>query len=621
MRERLKSVKTCFEETRPVLVLYLLFIFYLALAELMIYYQDLTRLLSTLEIMRGTLAIVVLIALPALGLYLIQVLLLIGAKRVMFGGVVDRIPRVLFAGNTLAVSGLWVSSLLILARKAVFARYLPEEMPLLIKLPFILIIICVPLLLTVKAFRSDRRSFTGSASKWCLVGLAGAFLFVVATGFLSRPVSAGFKGAEQAANRKYPHVVLILIDSAMADYFSLYGYGERTSPNIDRLAGDSYVFTRFYPVGFPTFPSVVSIYTSLYPTTHRKYTWFDAYGQRQKSIFDILGPMYDIHFLGLSPERLGFGENVRYRDKTGLSFLSFVDQKIFRDRTAMIRLKRITVLFERYYTRVRNEFEIVADSFEESGKVAGSLDEVLKERGQKPLFLHVHLTGVHPPLYRKESSPSVKPHVNRYLGKFDLPVPVLHDIEHAYCEDLKSADGLVGEIVEKLKKHGILDETVIVITSDHNLFLGLDKARSAPFRSFKEVPVRRIPLVIKVPHEKGGSIGHISDHTDIAPTLLDIMGIEIPRNMEGSSMRPLMAGGSFPAGHLNRKEKEHAFFSFSEGSGVGLDGVQIIDDHVYVYNPAKRAGRVFDANLNEVKGGAMVPRYEGIIKETLGGKR
>jgi phosphoglycerol transferase MdoB-like AlkP superfamily enzyme len=212
----------------------------------------------------------------------------------------------------------------------------------------------------------------------------------------------------------------------------------------------------------------------------------------------------------------------------------------------------------------------------------------------------------------------VKPYVNRYYGKLGLPVQIFRDIEHAYSEHLSEADAQVGEIIHKLRAYRLLDETVLVITSDHNLFLGLDKPRSAPFQFSSEVPMRRIPLIIRVPHEKGGYIDRISDHTDIAPTLLDIMDMRIPRYMEGASMWPLMKGRNAQTPRLNEKGKQYAFYSFSEGSGVGLDACQIIDDHVYVYNPTKKTGRVFDASLNELTDGNMIRKYERIVKEKLG---
>jgi hypothetical protein len=622
MRKTIESLKAAFEESHPILTLYLLFSFYVALAELTIYYEDLRRLLSPLEILQGSLTILLLIALPALSFYLAQVVLLMAARRVTSAGLIDRVSRALFAANTFAVSTLWISSFLLLTRKAVLVRHLPEETPLFIKLPLILAIVCIPLLLAIKVYKRNNPPCARSASKWSLLALAGVFLLTVTVGLLpvagSGPMPADLKAPKQAANKKYPDVVLILIDGAMADYFSLYGCSEKTSPYTDQLANESYVFTRFYPCSFPTFPSLLSIYTGLYPITHKRYTWFDAYRKEQKSIFDIIAAIYDIHFIGLSPERFGFGGNVHYREKRGFNMFSFLNRTIFRDKTAMIRLKRITVLFEGYYTKAKNDFEIVADSFEESRDVVSSLDTVLNERGKKPLFLHIHLIDAHPPFYRKGSSASVKPHVNRYYGKLGLPVEIFRDIEHAYSEHLSNADAQVGEIVQKLRAYRLLDEAVLVVTSDHNLFLGLDKPRSAPFQFPFEVPVRRIPLIIRVPHEKGGYIDHISDHTDIAPTLLDIMGIKIPQYMEGSSMWLLMKGGSTRSARLSKKEKHYAIYSLSEGSGVGLDTFQIIDDHVYVYNPNKKTGRVFDANLNELTDGSMVRRYERIVKEKLG---
>ncbi|MBS2099731.1 sulfatase family protein [Carboxylicivirga linearis] len=110
-----------------------------------------------------------------------------------------------------------------------------------------------------------------------------------------------------------------------------------------------------------------------------------------------------------------------------------------------------------------------------------------------------------------------------------------------YLACVRSVDDSVGEMYEYLEEKGLLDNTIVIYTSDQGFFLGehgwFDK-RWMYEESF------RMPLIIRDPYikEKGKSISELTQNIDFAPTILQMAGVEIPNEMQGESFLPLMSG-------------------------------------------------------------------------------
>ena len=109
-----------------------------------------------------------------------------------------------------------------------------------------------------------------------------------------------------------------------------------------------------------------------------------------------------------------------------------------------------------------------------------------------------------------------------------------------YLRCIKTIDDEVGRLLSYLEEHGLMDNTVIVYTSDQGFYMGehgwFDK-RFMYEESF------RTPLVVRYPGKKqGGENWDLVQNIDYAPTYLDIAGIEKPDDMPGASLVPLLDG-------------------------------------------------------------------------------
>ena len=183
-----------------------------------------------------------------------------------------------------------------------------------------------------------------------------------------------------------------------------------------------------------------------------------------------------------------------------------------------------------------------------------------------------------------------------------------------YLRCIKSVDDSVGEILRALEEEGILDETVIVYTSDQGFYMGehgwFDK-RFMYEESF------RTPLVIRYPSLiKAGSVSDaLVQNLDFAPTYLDLAGVKVPESMEGLSMVPLLQQN----GQQPKKWRKYLYYHFYDNSPAHNvsrhDGVS--DSRyklIHFYGPEGTYEELFDIQTdpNELNNLIDSPEYEKV---------
>jgi len=109
-----------------------------------------------------------------------------------------------------------------------------------------------------------------------------------------------------------------------------------------------------------------------------------------------------------------------------------------------------------------------------------------------------------------------------------------------YLRCIASVDDNIGRVLDYLEENGLTENTLVVYTSDQGFYLGehgwFDK-RFMYEESF------RTPLVMKLPAKiKKGNIDKLVQNIDYAPTLLELAGVDIPEDMQGESLLPLLKG-------------------------------------------------------------------------------
>ena len=110
---------------------------------------------------------------------------------------------------------------------------------------------------------------------------------------------------------------------------------------------------------------------------------------------------------------------------------------------------------------------------------------------------------------------------------------------HDYLRVIHSVDRNVGRVLDYMKESGLLENTIIVYTSDQGFYMGehgwFDK-RFMYEESF------RTPLMVRLPGGKKGDIDEMVQNIDYGPTILDLAGVKVPSDMHGVSFLPLLKG-------------------------------------------------------------------------------
>ncbi len=194
--------------------------------------------------------------------------------------------------------------------------------------------------------------------------------------------------------------------------------------------------------------------------------------------------------------------------------------------------------------------------------VADGALELLNRKTDKPFFLHLNFTGPHDPLiyppgyegkYKPENlklPPNFLPRHPFDHGNFEgrderlLPWPrtkeaVLEEIA-VYYSVIDHIDKQIGRIIDQLLSDGRLKNTCVIFTSDHGLALGSHGLMGK--QNMYEHTIR-IPLILAGPGIPNGKRSNALCYLrDLYPTICDLVGIEIPLEVEGKSLKPLLLG-------------------------------------------------------------------------------
>lgn len=111
------------------------------------------------------------------------------------------------------------------------------------------------------------------------------------------------------------------------------------------------------------------------------------------------------------------------------------------------------------------------------------------------------------------------------------------ELIHGYYAAISYMDAQVGILLNTLESLGTLDNTIIVLWGDHGWHLG-DHDLWHKHTNFEEAT--RAPLIIAGPGIKAGRTSSLTEFVDVFPTICDLAGVAVPKNLDGKSLKPLM---------------------------------------------------------------------------------
>jgi arylsulfatase A-like enzyme len=321
-------------------------------------------------------------------------------------------------------------------------------------------------------------------------------------------------------------VVLVSLDTTRADHLGFYGNPAARTPNLDALAAEAIVFDDLLTVVPTTLASHTSLFTGNYPHAHGVPRNGFVVDERNVMLAELLAErgFTTAGFIGAFPlaARFGFSQGFDHWDE------------------------QFSVERGGDYLEAERRAEAVTDA------ALGWLDGA---GVPEQLFLFVHYFDPHTPYNApppfdtlhdprgREGVPSWHEVRDRGLCREPVLPEVLGRLELQYASEVAYLDRELGRLFDGLRSRGVLDEAVLLVTSDHGeeftehpaFGMCFDHGWTTYQESVHAVGLLRLPGAAGA----GRRVPHLVATIDLFPTLLDLLRIPHPPGIDGRSFDPL----------------------------------------------------------------------------------
>lgn len=378
-----------------------------------------------------------------------------------------------------------------------------------------------------------------------------------------------------------PNILLIMTDQQRYDTIAAMGFDWMNTPNLDKFVREGTSFSNCFVAAPTCVPSRAALFNGIYPDTSGIYKNKDEWQHTWVESLNDAG-YYCVNFGKMHTFPLetsaGFHERFVVENKD-----RFLEDKYFFDRWDMFLRSRGVTKQQRDIYRKRDDYDECLGAFtwdlqEDThpdnfvGNLAKWWIENKKAEWQPPFFIQVGFPGPHPPF------DPVARYIDEYMEK-DFPLPDVTDAElEAQPEPLKRIlnhtvnvdhdsvrwqhkpsktqlkkmrahyyanvtmiDELIGNLLDALDNKGLLDNTIVIFTSDHGDCMG-DHGHSQKWNMYDVTT--RVPLIFwaKDGHLKNDNIVGLVQNFDVGPTILDLAGVDIPEYYEAQSLIDALKG-------------------------------------------------------------------------------
>lgn len=189
------------------------------------------------------------------------------------------------------------------------------------------------------------------------------------------------------------------------------------------------------------------------------------------------------------------------------------------------------------------------------------------------------------PEHQKDDLKDALIHERRYAHKWVLENGQWDDIVQAYAASVSFADAMIGKLLTALENSPHAENTIVVLWSDHGMHLG-EKANYEKFTLWESAT--RVPFILNVPGltQPGSTIDQPVSLLDIYPTLAEATGFEIPSHVDGTSLVPLIENQD--------ADRAPVVTSFRFGGDIGVGHAVRSEHYRYIYYPSIGLEELYD---------------------------
>lgn len=369
------------------------------------------------------------------------------------------------------------------------------------------------------------------------------------------------------------NLIIITSDEMRGDCAGFAGNLDCKTPHLDALAEKAVVFTRHFAVQGKCVPSRISIMTGRYAHTDGFRTIHQHLPADQPDLLKLLRKS--------GYETAVFGHNHVWEDFWGDNSKSSgcVDYHSYTKECGFDGLlQKSWPVPPKPENGISPPHELNASHFEYHGRIETPLKGLcddnraeqaihylrhVREKG-RPFFMQLNFSAPHPayqveePYFSMCDRDKIAPWPPDLPENAPLPVRAMRkirtssansseafkEVQATYYGMISKMDDLFGRVMEAVKEEALLDNTVILFTSDHGDFAGqyglIEKWDTAMYDC-----ILRVPMILCAPGLPSGKrVESLTEHVDIAPTLAELLGLKPDWGIHGGSLLPVVQGGA-----------------------------------------------------------------------------
>jgi arylsulfatase A-like enzyme len=381
---------------------------------------------------------------------------------------------------------------------------------------------------------AEKRGPVGAAAVWG--GAVVSISLVLAVG-----LTAVFGGEEEDAVAEStadgPNVVLFIADTLRSDHIGPYGASDVKTPALDQLAADGVVFQNAFAHSSWTRPSIATILTSMYASSHQVMHKTDVLPD---DVVTIAETMQEAGY-----RTSGFVTNINvapsFNFQQGFDTYRYLAPSFFfgaTDSGSKLSLySGMSLIRERFLSKQK----YVDNYYQDADTVNGRALPWLEKNGTKPFFSLIHYMDPHDPYLEI-------PYNGKAIARVETPHPDgsrAKELRDLYISNIEYLDGFIGSVMDQLRAAGVYDNTVIGFVADHGEEFYEHEGWWHGTTLYDEQI--HVPLIIKRVKSQGagGRIAELAGTVDVTPTLLSAAGLEAAPSAQGRNLfggpKPLQA--------------------------------------------------------------------------------
>ncbi|HYC54795.1 MAG TPA: sulfatase [Candidatus Binatia bacterium] len=385
----------------------------------------------------------------------------------------------------------------------------------------------------------------------------------------------------EAGTAQGPNAIVIITDTLRADHVGAYKLTDIKTPGMDRLASDGVLFENAYTNSTWTRPSVATILTSLYPSSHKVMYKTDLLPEGVTTLAEAMreagyrtvGYVTNINVAPSFHFQQGFQE---YYYLSPAFFFGATDSASKLSFYSGMRLVR-----ERFFSKEK----WVQNYYQDAQTVNGGALPWLDRNSREPFFTLIHYMDPHDPYFEI-------PYNGVAIARVDTPHPDPSQRDRMmklYADNIEYMDRFIANLIEALQASGVYDNTTIVLVADHGEEFYEHKGWWHGTTLYDSE--MHVPLLIKLPKatnaavKPGTRVKAWAQLLDVAPTVLAASGVPIPERYQGRDLfsqtpppQALFAEEDHEGNilHSIRTEK-WKLITANEGNPRGLAPVELYD--------------------------------------------